>query len=120
MMPSQTVHTDKLREFAVAVSDSLGKVDQRELPSMYLYDELGTALFEAITLLPEYGLTRAELRLLSRHAGAIVEHLPPPVSVIELGSGSGRKTRWILEALADREPIAYFPIDVSAAALLKC
>ena len=49
-----------------------------------------------------------------------VEHLPPPVSVIELGSGSGRKTRWILEALADRGPIAYFPIDVSAAALLKC
>ena len=120
MMRSQTAHTDRLHEFAVAVSDSLGQVGQRELPSMYLYDELGTALFEAITLLPEYGLTRAELRLLNRHAGAIVEHLSPPVSVIELGSGSGRKTRWILEALADREPIAYFPIDVSAAALLKC
>ena len=60
MVLSQTVHTDALREFAVAVSDSLGKVAQRELPSMYLYDELGTALFEAITLLPEYGLTRAE------------------------------------------------------------
>ena len=70
MMLSQTVHTDALREFAVAVSDSLGKVSQRELPSMYLYDELGTALFESITLLPEYGLTRAELRLLRRHAGA--------------------------------------------------
>src|SRR5262245_50459274 len=120
MMRSQTVHTDTLHEFAVAVSDSLGKGGQRELPSMYLYDELGTALFEAITLLPEYGLTRAELRLLSRHAGAIVEHLPPPVAVIELGSGSGRKTRWILEAVADREPVAYFPIDISAAALLKC
>ena len=120
MMRLQTVHADTVHEFAVAVRDSLGKVGQRELPSMYLYDELGTSLFEAITLLPEYGLTRAELRLLSRHAGAIVEHLPPPVSVIELGSGSGRKTRWILEALADREPIAYFPIDVSAAALLKC
>ena len=120
MSRSQTMPTNTLHEFAVAVSDSLGKVGQRELPSMYLYDELGTALFEAITLLPEYGLTRAELRLLSRYAGAIVEHLPPPVSVIELGSGSGRKTRWILEALADREPIAYFPIDVSAAALLKC
>ena len=116
----QTVHTDTLREFAVAVRDGLGKAGQRELPSMYLYDELGTALFEAITLLPEYGLTRAELRLLSRHAGAMVEYLPPPVSVIELGSGSGRKTRWILEALADREPVSYFPIDVSAAALLKC
>ncbi len=120
MMLSQTVTTDALREFAVAVRDSLGKVGQRELPSMYLYDEVGTALFEAITLLPEYGLTRAEQRLLRRHAGAMVEHLPPPVAVVELGSGSGRKTRWILEALADREPVAYFPIDVSAAALLKC
>ena len=39
---------------------------------------------------------------------------------MELGSGSGRKTRWILEALADREPVAYFPIDISAAALIKC
>lgn len=120
MIMSHTVHTVALREFAVAVRDSLGKVGQRELPSMYLYDEVGTALFEAITLLPEYGLTRAELRLLSRHAGAMIEKFPPPVAVVELGSGSGRKTRWILEALADREPVAYFPIDVSAAALLKC
>ena len=120
MMLSQTAQTDALRQFAVAVSDSLGKVGQRELPSMYLYDELGTALFEAITLLPEYGLTRAEERLLRRHAGAMLKHLPPPVTVVELGSGSGRKTRWILEALADREPVAYFPIDISAAALVKC
>ena len=120
MILIQTVHTDTLREFAVAVRDSLRKVSQRELPSMYLYDELGTALFEAITLLPEYGLTRAEVRLLRRHAGAMLEHLPPPVAVVELGSGSGRKTRWILEALADREPVAYFPIDISAAALIKC
>jgi L-histidine Nalpha-methyltransferase len=109
-----------VREFAVAVSDSLSKVGQRELPSMYLYDDLGTALFEAITLLPEYGLTRAEERLLRRHAGDILEHLPPPIAVIELGSGSGRKTRWLLEALGDREPVAYFPIDISAAALIKC
>ena len=72
-MLSQTVQTDALREFAVAVGDSLRKLSQRELPSMYLYDELGTALFEAITLLPEYGLTRAELRLLQRHASAILE-----------------------------------------------
>jgi L-histidine N-alpha-methyltransferase len=119
-MHSRTVQTDAVREFAVAVSDSLRKVGQRELPSMYLYDELGTALFDAITLLPEYGLTRAEERLLRRHAGEMLEHLPPPVAVIELGSGSGRKTRWILEALANREPVAYFPIDISAAALIKC
>jgi L-histidine Nalpha-methyltransferase len=120
MMLSQTGQTNAVREFAVAVSDSLRKVGQRELPSMYLYDELGTALFDAITLLPEYGLTRAEERLLRRHAGDILEHLPPPLAVIELGSGSGRKTRWILEALAEREPVAYFPIDISAAALIKC
>ena len=119
-MLSRTIQTDAVREFAVAVSDSIRKVGQRELPSMYLYDELGTALFDAITLLPEYGLTRAEERLLRRHAGDMLEHLPPPVAVIELGSGSGRKTRWILEGLANREPVAYFPIDISAAALIKC
>jgi L-histidine Nalpha-methyltransferase len=120
MMRSQTGRAHAIREFAFAVSNTLGKISQRELPSMYLYDELGTALFEAITLLPEYGLTRAEERLLRRHAGDMLEHLPPPVAVVELGSGSGRKTRWILEALADREPVAYFPIDISAAALIKC
>ncbi len=120
MMLSHTRQTDTAGEFAVAVANSLGQVGQRELPSAYLYDELGTALFEAITVLPEYGLTRAEERLLRRHAGDMLGHLPPPVAVIELGSGSGRKTRWILEALAAREPVAYFPIDISAAALIKC
>lgn len=119
-MLSQTEQADAVREFAVAVGESLRKVGQRELPSMYLYDDLGTALFEAITLVPEYGLTRAEERLLRRHAGDMLQHLPPPVAVVELGSGSGRKTRWILEALADREPVAYFPIDISAEALVKC
>ena len=120
MMFSQIGETETIREFAGAVSDSLRKVGQRELPSMYLYDELGTALFEAITLLPGYGLTRAEERLLRHHAGEMLEHLPPPLAVVELGSGSGRKTRWILEALANREPVAYFPIDISASALVKC
>src|SRR2546427_244348 len=85
-----------LLDFARAVHDGLSKPGQRELPSIYLYDEIGTALFEAITFLPEYGLTRADERLLRRHAPAILEHLPPPVVVAELGSGSGRKTRWLL------------------------
>jgi dimethylhistidine N-methyltransferase len=119
-MPSSIVQTDPIREFALAVATGLGNSHQRELPSMYLYDEVGTALFEAITLLPEYGLTRAEERLLRRHAADMLEHLPPPVAVVELGSGSGRKTRWILEALAEREPIAYYPIDISATALARC
>ena len=109
-----------LRDFARDVRAGLGKPGQRELPSMYLYDEIGTALFEAITLLPEYGLTRADERLLRQYAPAILEHLPPPVVVAELGSGSGRKTRWLLEALARREAVAYFPVDTSPSALAKC
>src|SRR3989442_715420 len=72
-----------LLDFARAVRDGLSKPGQRELPSIYLYDEIGTALFEAITFLPEYGLTRADERLLRRHAPAILEHLPPPVAVAE-------------------------------------
>src|SRR2546428_695298 len=109
-----------LLDFARAVRDGLSKPGQRELPSIYLYDEIGTALFEAITFLPEYGLTRADERLLRRHAPAILEHLPPPVVVAELGSGSGRKTRWLLETLERREPVNYYPIDISPAALAKC
>jgi dimethylhistidine N-methyltransferase len=109
-----------LLDFARDVRDGLGKPGQKELPSMYLYDEIGTALFEAITLLPEYGLTRADERLLRQYAPAILERLPPPVIVVELGSGNGRKTRWLLEALACREAVTYFPVDTSPTALAKC
>src|SRR5262245_26219913 len=87
------------REFAADVRRDLGKPPQRELHSKYLYDAVGTALFEVITLLPEYGLTRADERLLQANAAEITASLPAPI-VAELGSGSGRKTRWILEALA--------------------
>lgn len=109
-----------LLDFARDVRDGLGRPGQKELPSKYLYDEVGTALFEAITVLPEYGLTRADERLLRRYAPALLEHLPPPVVVVELGSGNGRKTRWLLEALARREAVVYFPVDTSPAALANC
>lgn len=109
-----------LLDFARAVRDGLGKPGQKELPSIYLYDEVGTALFEAITLLPEYGLTRADERLLRRYAPDIIERLSPPMIVAELGSGSGRKTRWLLETLARREPVRYYPIDISPTALVRC
>src|SRR5579864_367789 len=90
-------------EFADAVRDGLTKAGQKELPSKYLYDEVGSALFEAICVLPEYGLTRADTRLLQRYSAEIIAHLPLPVRVAELGSGTGKKTRWILEALARRQ-----------------
>ena len=108
------------REFAADVRHYLSKTPQRELHSKYLYDDIGTALFEVITLLPEYGLTRADERVLRRYADEIVRQIPGPAMVAELGSGSGRKARWILEALALRQRTVYHPIDVSAAALYAC
>jgi L-histidine Nalpha-methyltransferase len=112
---TRTAHADFARSVRAGLSRS-----PRELPSTYLYDAVGSALFEVITLLPEYGLSRADERLLRRWAPAMVRRLPRSLLVAELGSGSGRKTRWLLEALAARERLSYFPIDVSAAALLKC
>jgi dimethylhistidine N-methyltransferase len=89
------------------------------LHSKYLYDEIGSALFDAITFLPEYGLTRADERLLVTHARDIAAALDGPVvDVIELGSGSGRKTRSLLSALG--RGLQYYPIDVSAEALARC
>lgn len=107
-------------EFAADVRAGLTKPGQRELPSKYLYDEVGSALFEAICVLPEYGLTRADARLLQKHAGEIVGRQPSPLLVAELGSGSGKKTRWILEALSRRQRTYYYPIEISPHALAAC
>ena len=107
-------------EFAADVRQSLTKPGQRELPSKYLYDEVGSALFETICVLPEYGLTRADARLMEKYAGEIVRRLPSPIKVAELGSGSGKKTRWILEALSRRQKTYYYPIEISHSALVLC
>ena len=103
--------------FAADVRESLTKPGQRELPSKYLYDEVGSALFETICVLPEYGLTRADARLLEKYAREIVGRLPSPIQVAELGSGTGKKTRWILEALSRRQKTYYYPIEISPSAL---
>jgi L-histidine N-alpha-methyltransferase len=112
--------TESAARFAEEVREGLGRVGQKTLPSKYLYDPLGSTLFEAISLLPEYGLTRAEERILRRRAAEIVGHVPRPALVSELGSGNGRKTRWILSALCGREPLSYYPIEISRAALASC
>ena len=106
--------------FAADVLHGLNRPGQKELPSKYFYDEIGSALFDVICTLPEYGLSRAQDRLLKRHAADVVEHLPEQVVVAELGSGSGLKTRWLLEALARRQCVNYHPIDISGSALTKC
>jgi dimethylhistidine N-methyltransferase len=107
-------------EFSSDVVVGLSQPGQKELPSKYLYDEVGSALFDVICLLPEYGLSRAGMRLLQRDAPEIVSLLPTPVLVAELGSGSGQKTRLLLQALSKRQRVNYYPIDISGSALSRC
>jgi len=119
-MQTQTLSVSRGSQFATDVCAGLSKPGQKELPSKYLYDEVGSALFEVICALPEYGLTRAEERLLQQHAREIVDQLPRPVVVAELGSGTGRKTRLLLEALSRWQSTWYHPIEISPTALAVC
>ena len=114
------IPTNAAYEFACDVRHGLARPRQKELPSKYLYDDVGSALFEVISHLPEYGLTRADERLLRRYSHEIVDRLTGPVAVTELGSGSGRKTRWLLEALCRRQRTSYYPIEISRSALAMC
>jgi L-histidine Nalpha-methyltransferase len=114
------ITTDVTYEFASDVRAGLTRPGQKELPSKYLYDDVGSALFEVISHLSEYGLTRADERLLRRHAREIVDRLAGSIAVAELGSGSGQKTRWLLEALCRRQRTFYYPVEISPSALAKC
>ena len=116
-MQTQVISSPKVSQLAADIYDGLGRAGQKELPSKYLYDAVGSALFEVICALPEYGLTRAEERILQSHARQIVDQLPRPVVVAELGSGTGRKTRFLLEALSRWQSTWYHPIELSPTAL---
>jgi L-histidine Nalpha-methyltransferase len=90
----------------------------RQLPSRYFYDDLGSALFEAICRLPWYRITRAESRLLAAHGGDILRRLRSTGTIVELGSGSGDKLRLLLEAGgARRSRFDVHLVDVSPSAL---
>lgn len=110
-----------LSPFASDVLEGLSRQDQKKLSPAWLYDDLGTCLFEAITLLPEYGLTRADERLLRSLSAELVEIAGTLSGVAELGSGSGKKTRLLLNAVRESQGTpTYRPIDVSPAALENC
>ena len=91
---------------------------QKQLPSKYFYDTRGSELFEAITELPEYYLTRTETALLKTPvSGWVIE--TAPASLVELGAGSARKTRILLAAMAHGKPErTYAPVDVAGDFLL--
>src|SRR5436309_16044034 len=119
-MQTHAITADPLYEFAADVHAGLTEPRQKELPSKYLYDNVGSALFEVISHLPEYGLTRADERLLRRHASEIVDRVARPVAVAELGSGNGRKTHYLLEPFCRRQRISYYPVEISHSALVMC
>src|ERR1700734_1533456 len=119
-MARATVSPAVAAEFSSDVVIGLSQAGQKELPSKYLYDEVGSALFDVICVLPEYGLSRAGMRSLKRYAPDIINCLNGPFVVAELGSGSGAKTRFLLEALSKRQRVNYYPIDISGSALHRC
>lgn len=86
------------------------------LPSQYLYDDRGAALFEEICELPEYYLTRTEASIMRQHIDSIAACIGPKALLIEPGSGDGVKSRALLEGLS--RPAGYVPIDISRAQLL--
>ena len=102
--------------FAADVHRSL-QLRPRQLSSHYLYDSLGSALFDAICELPWYGITRAESRLLCQHRTDIFALVPELTRIAELGPGDGRKLRMLVEATS--LPMSVHLIDVSTAALAR-
>jgi len=107
----------RLPTFAEDVAAGLSASPKR-LNSKYFYDATGSALFDAITQIPEYYLTRAETDILSEWGWEIVRALGNPVEFVELGSGSAAKTRILIEeALRVQRSLRYSPIDISAEAL---
>jgi dimethylhistidine N-methyltransferase len=87
----------------------------KQIAPKYFYDRRGSQLFDAITELPEYYPTRTELDILEANGGQIAEFLGNDCLLVELGSGSSRKIRVLLDAL---QPAAYVPMDISRAHLL--
>ena len=101
--------------FAADVREYLERTP-RQLPSKYFYDDLGSSLFEAICRLPWYRITRVESAMLAHHAAEIFSGLPEPVSLAELGCGSGEKLAILAGASAREFPLIQL-IDISGAAL---
>src|SRR5689334_505326 len=111
------VKRDPLAGLAEDVRKGLAAQPKRFLPK-YFYDELGSQLFEAICLLPEYYLTRAENEILKRYADEIAASVDGQITLVEMGSGSASKTRLVIEALLRRQSqLLFMPVDISASAI---
>lgn len=109
-----TSKDDEPPELSALRDEVWERLASRRLSSRWFYDRRGSELFEQITQLEEYYPTRTELALLEEHAPAWLDRLRPG-AIVELGAGSARKTRVLLDALVEVRPDAvYIPLDVSA------
>jgi len=116
MQLTTALHDAVLNEALTGLDKRSG--EQKTLPPWLFYDELGSQLFDQITEVPEYYLTRTERALFKAHADEIVSALNAPVTIAELGAGSASKTGILLQAAAAQQgTLLYQPIDVSPTAL---
>jgi L-histidine Nalpha-methyltransferase len=115
-----TVQQNKeFEDFAADVERGLAAQSKYVSPK-YLYDEVGSQLFEQICLQPEYYLTRTEASILNKHAPVISKLVGSNIEIIELGSGSSSKTAILLSYLSlQKKRIYYFPIDISSSILME-
>jgi uncharacterized SAM-dependent methyltransferase len=114
---AQAPPLESVVDFAADVRRDLA-LTPKQIQSKYLYNALGSALFEAICRLPWYRITRAEGRLLKRYSGEMVESLQDPITIVELGSGSGEKLAMLAERLRSRRKrVLVHLVDISPAAL---
>ena len=114
---AQAPPLEAVRDFAEDVRRDLA-LEPKQLQSKYLYNGLGSALFEAICRLPWYRITRAEGRLLGRYAAEMVAPMQDPITIVELGSGSGEKLAMLAESLRHRRKrVLVHLVDISPDAL---
>jgi uncharacterized SAM-dependent methyltransferase len=105
---------DEVGELARDVRVSLLR-QPRSLPMKWMFDDVGSALFDAWSHLPESGMTRAEGRVLERNVDRIADALAPTSTAIEIGPATGRRKAALLAKIARRQPLAYTLVDRSDA-----
>jgi L-histidine Nalpha-methyltransferase len=118
LTPADLVSSRRVRDFAIEVLVGLSETPKR-LPSRFIYDDLGSELFERICDLEEYYPTRLELSILERYKDEILALVGDgPFNLVDLGAGDGRKTRVLLEHFeAAGADFRYVPIDISEGAM---
>ena len=101
---------DKSRnEFGNDISVGLSNIIQKSIPSKYLYDDIGSELFEKITLQPEYYPTKTEIKILENYSNEIIKRFQKETILIELGSGSSKKTKFLFnETIKKAKPVILF------------